>query len=52
MATENVVRVEVVYARMEEQVIVWIVEGLPSPGRILQGKGGKDDLDLTVKSVR
>lgn len=36
----------------DKQVIVWIVEGLPTPARILQRKGGKDDLDLTLKSVR
>ena len=36
----------------DKQVIVWIVEGLPTPARILQRKGGKDELDLTLKSVR
>ncbi len=35
-----------------KQVIVWIVDGLPVPARILQKKDGKDDLDLVLKSVR
>lgn len=35
-----------------KQVIVWIVDGLPTPARILQRKDGKDDLDLKLKSVR
>jgi hypothetical protein len=33
-------------------VIVWIVDGLPTPARILQRKDGKDELELTLKSVR
>ncbi len=36
----------------DKQVIVWVVEGLPVPARILQKKDGKDDLDLVLKSVR
>jgi hypothetical protein len=36
----------------DKQVIVWIVDGLPTPARILQRKDGKDELDLTLKSVR
>ncbi|MFT4178627.1 MAG: DUF3108 domain-containing protein [Thermomonas sp.] len=36
----------------DKQVIAWIVDGLPVPARILQRKGGKDDLELTLKSVR
>lgn len=35
-----------------KQVIVWIVDGLPVPARILQKKDGKDELDLVLKSVR
>lgn len=35
-----------------KQVIVWVVEGLPVPARILQKKDGKDELDLVLKSVR
>jgi len=36
----------------DKQVIVWIVEGLPTPARILQRKNGSDELDLTLKSLR
>lgn len=36
----------------DKQVIVWIVDGLPVPARILQKKDGKDELDLVLKSVR
>lgn len=35
-----------------KQVIVWVVEGLPVPARILQKKDGKDELDLVLQSVR
>lgn len=35
-----------------KQVIVWVVEGLPVPARILQRDNGKDALDLVLKSVR
>ena len=35
-----------------KQVIVWVVEGLPVPARILQKKDGKDELDLVLKAVR
>ena len=34
-----------------KQVIVWVVDGLPVPARILQKKDGKDELDLVLKSV-
>ena len=36
----------------DKQTIAWLVEGMPIPARILQRKGGKDNIDLTVKSVR
>lgn len=36
----------------DKQIIVWIVEGLPTPARILQRRDGKDDLELVLKSVR
>ena len=36
----------------DKQITVWVVEGLPVPARIVQTKGGKDDLELTLKSVR
>ena len=35
-----------------KQVIVWVVDGLPVPARILQRKDGSDELDLVLKSVR
>ena len=35
-----------------KQVIVWVVDDLPVPARILQKKDGKDELDLVLKSVR
>ena len=34
-----------------KQVTVWLVAGLPVPARILQQDGGKDSLDLVLKSV-
>ena len=35
-----------------KQVIVWIVDGIPTPARILQRKDGKDELELTLRAVR
>lgn len=35
-----------------KQVIVWIVDGIPTPARILQRKNGKDELELTLRTVR
>ena len=34
------------------QTVLWVVEGLPVPARILQRKDGKDEMDLQLKSVR
>lgn len=34
-----------------KQIIVWVVDGIPTPARILQRKDGKDELELTLKSV-
>jgi hypothetical protein len=36
----------------DKQTIAWLVDGMPIPARILQRKGGKDAIDLQVKSVR
>ena len=36
----------------EKQTVVWVVDGLPVPARILQRKGGKDEMDLQIKSLR
>jgi len=35
----------------KEQVL-WVVEGLPVPTRILQRKDGNDEMNLTLKSIR
>ena len=34
-----------------KQTIVWVVDGLPVPARILQRKGGKDEMDLQLTSL-
>lgn len=36
----------------DKQQIVWVVDGLPVPARILQRRGGKDEMDLKLKSIR
>lgn len=36
----------------DKQQLIWIVEGLPVPARILQRKDGKDEMDLKLKSIR
>jgi hypothetical protein len=35
----------------DRQVIVWVVKGFPTPIRILQRKGDKDELELTLRSM-
>jgi hypothetical protein len=35
-----------------KQQIVWVVDGLPVPARILQRRNGKDEMDLKLKSIR
>ena len=35
-----------------KQQIVWVVDGLPVPARILQRKDGRDEIDLQLKAVR
>lgn len=35
-----------------KQTILWVVDGIPVPARILQRKDGKDEMDLQLKSVR
>lgn len=35
-----------------KQQIVWVVEGLPVPARILQRRNGKDEMDLKLKAIR
>ncbi len=36
----------------DKETIAWVVKGMPVPARILQREGGKDALDLRVKSVQ
>jgi len=35
-----------------KQTIVWVVDGLPTPARILQRKDGADEMDLQFKAMR
>jgi hypothetical protein len=35
-----------------KQMVIWVVEGLPVPARILQRKDGKNEMDLKLKSIR
>ena len=35
----------------ERQTVLWVVDGLPVPARILQRKSGNDELDLTLTSI-
>lgn len=35
-----------------KQMLIWVVDGLALPARILQRKDGKDDIDLKIISVR
>jgi len=35
-----------------KQTILWVIDGLPVPARILQRKDGKDEIDLRLNSVR
>ena len=31
-----------------KQILLWVVDGMPFPARILQRKDGKDDIDLRL----
>jgi hypothetical protein len=35
-----------------KQMLIWVIEGVALPARILQRKDGKDDIDLKIVSVR
>jgi len=35
-----------------KQTVAWVVPGLPVPARILQRKDGRDEMDLTLQSLR
>lgn len=32
----------------DKQILLWVVDGMPFPARILQRRGGKDDIDLRL----
>lgn len=36
----------------DKQTVVWVVDGFPVPARILQRKGGQDEMDLKLTAVR
>jgi hypothetical protein len=36
----------------DKQMLIWVVDGLALPARILQRKDGKDDIDLKITSIR
>lgn len=36
----------------DKQTVLWVVDGIPVPVRILQRKKGKDEMDLRLQSVR
>jgi hypothetical protein len=36
----------------DQQIIAWVVEGLPVPARILQRRDGQDHIDLKLRGVR
>lgn len=40
------------YADGDKQYVVWAVEGIPVPARILQRKDGKDQIDLRIASLK
>jgi hypothetical protein len=35
-----------------KEQIIWVVDGLPVPARILQRRAGKDEMDLKLRSIR
>ena len=36
----------------DKQTVVWVVEGIPVPARILQRKDGRDQIDLKINSLK
>ncbi len=42
---------KVVWNSDERSITAWIVDDLPVPARILQQRGGRDHIDLTLRSV-
>jgi hypothetical protein len=43
---------KVVNVSGHRETLVWVVDGLPLPARLLQRKNGKDEIDLRIISVR
>lgn len=36
----------------DKQQVLWVVDGVPVPARILQRRDGRNEMDLTLKSIR
>jgi hypothetical protein len=36
----------------DKQELVWVVDGMPAPVRILRRKGGQDEMDLRLTALR
>ena len=36
----------------DKQTVVWVVDGIPVPARILQRKDGRDEIDLKIASLK
>lgn len=36
----------------DKQTVLWVVDGIPVPARLLQRKNGKDEFDLRLQSIR
>ena len=36
----------------DKRQVIWVVEGLPVPARILQRRDGRDEMDLKLRSIR
>jgi len=43
---------KVAWTDEDRSITAWIVDGLPVPARILQQRGGRDHIDLTLQSLR
>lgn len=42
---------KVVHTDGDKQYLVWVVDGMPVPARIVQRRKGKDDIELRIESV-
>lgn len=43
---------KVVHTHGDKQYLVWVVDGMPVPARIVQRRKGKDDIELRIESVQ